>query len=246
MAQKLMYSFSTVADGNMSFKWGEEAEVTNNRKKWLEKMGIKYKDCIWMALQGGTDIYIVSEKDKEKEIAGDALITTDKNTALFMVTADCLPVIIYSDEMLALVHAGWRGVDGKIVQKTINKMKELSFDSFGPSQDKFAQDCKMIIGPGTKKETYIKYGDKLEEFYQAIKTDKKEWQEFLIDYGNGKIGLDLVEFVIKQARDLGVKRENIEISPIDTIKDTDYFSHYRAGETGEKEGRFATVVELKR
>lgn len=232
----LVFGFSTVADGNMSVKWGEEGEVIESRKRWLKGLKIDYTDCVFASLLGGADVNIVSYKDKGKLIEGDALITRDKNTALFMVTADCLPVIIYSDEILALVHLGWRGVDLKLVQKVLFKLQESGFK---------IEKMKMLIGPGTKKETYVKYGEKLNEFYRLLKTDMDEWKSFLKTNTEGRTEVDLVGFVIKQAADLGFNRENIEISEIDTIKNTNYFSHYRAGTTGEKEGRFATVACIR-
>jgi copper oxidase (laccase) domain-containing protein len=106
-------------------------------------------------------------------------------------------------------------------------------------------DLRVTIGPGVRKETYIKYGEKLEYFVNNI-TDKQEWREFMVDRGEGKMGLDLAGYVCKQAMMKGVKKENIEVSPVDTIADNNYFSHYRAGMGGENEGRFATAVMIRK
>ena len=43
---------------------------------------------------------------------GDALITTQKNAALVVRTADCLPILIYhSSGIIAAIHAGRKGTE---------------------------------------------------------------------------------------------------------------------------------------
>jgi len=184
------------------------------------------------SLLGGTGIKIVGNKEKGKLVECDAMITKDAGVGLFMVTADCLPVVAYDrkNKILVLVHLGWRGVDGKLIQKVVSKM----------------QNPQVWIGPGVRKETYIKYGEKLDFFMKNIrKANIKEWDRFLVKMPEGKVGIDLAGYVIKQVTDMGVDRKQIAVSGVDIIKDTIYFSHFRAGETGEKEGRFATVVTRK-
>lgn len=44
--KELAVGVSTVEDGNMSVKWGEEKEVESNRDKFLKRLGIEFKDCV--------------------------------------------------------------------------------------------------------------------------------------------------------------------------------------------------------
>ena len=44
----------------------------------------------------------------------DALITTDKNVALCVMVADCLPVLIDGQNVVAAVHVGRRGLMNEI------------------------------------------------------------------------------------------------------------------------------------
>src|SRR3990167_757228 len=52
----------------------------------------------------------------EKE--GDYLITDQPNIALGVLTADCLPVVIYDQvrNVVGIAHAGWRGTVGGVVR----------------------------------------------------------------------------------------------------------------------------------
>jgi copper oxidase (laccase) domain-containing protein len=130
---------STVKDGNMSEKWGEKEEVTKNRNNFLEKYGIRFEDCIKMSLLSGTEINEVTGADKNKWIEGDGIITTEKNLPIWLVVADCFPVVFWNDKYLGIVHIGWRGMEGKLINKMIARM---------------GNDLKVWIGPGIRDKEY--------------------------------------------------------------------------------------------
>ncbi len=48
----------------------------------------------------------------------DGLVTGDRNRPMMLLTADCIPVAIASADgrRLAVLHAGWRGLEGGIVE----------------------------------------------------------------------------------------------------------------------------------
>jgi YfiH family protein len=53
---------------------------------------------------------------------GDALVAPAGDLALAVVTADCVPVLLAGGGRVAAVHAGWRGVAGRIVPATLERM----------------------------------------------------------------------------------------------------------------------------
>ncbi len=54
---------------------------------------------------------------------GDALISAQRNLALVVVTADCVPVILVSDREVAAVHAGWRGIVAGVVPAAVARFR---------------------------------------------------------------------------------------------------------------------------
>ena len=52
----------------------------------------------------------------------DALWTRRDDLALSVVTADCVPLVVADQHRLAVVHAGWRGITGGIVGRTIEAL----------------------------------------------------------------------------------------------------------------------------
>jgi polyphenol oxidase len=84
-------------------------------------------------------LHSFSPDDLPKE--GDALITAQPGILLSVQTADCMPVLIADTHrrVVAAVHAGWRGVLKRIVEKTVAMM-----------QQEFATnpaDCIATVGP---------------------------------------------------------------------------------------------------
>ena len=52
---------------------------------------------------------------------GDALVTRVPRLALRVATADCVPVLLLSDDCVAAVHAGWRGIAADIVVAAVRQ-----------------------------------------------------------------------------------------------------------------------------
>lgn len=42
---------------------------------------------------------------------GDVLFTSERGLPVAVRTADCVPVVIHADDAVAIVHAGWRGLE---------------------------------------------------------------------------------------------------------------------------------------
>lgn len=60
------------------------------------------------------------------EFQGDFLITNQKNVALVVLTADCIPLVLYDPvhHAIGLVHAGWKGSYAGVVQKALQMMQK--------------------------------------------------------------------------------------------------------------------------
>ena len=54
------------------------------------------------------------------------MITKMNGVALSVVTADCVPIILYDikNEIVACVHAGWKGAFSGIIKNTITEFRK--------------------------------------------------------------------------------------------------------------------------
>ena len=65
---------------------------------------------------------------QKKKLIGDALITDQKKVIIGVLTADCVPILIYDkkNNIIGCIHAGWKGAFGGIIENTISKIKKLT------------------------------------------------------------------------------------------------------------------------
>ena len=83
----------------------------------------------------GLDIYNYNYQGLE----ADGFITSEKNTAFGIKTADCLPIIFWNDSNeLSGLHCGWRGVANGIIDKLLMSRHgmKMQYAFFGPSISK--------------------------------------------------------------------------------------------------------------
>ena len=59
----------------------------------------------------------------------DAMFTEDKTISCAVLTADCIPILVTesSGRMIGCIHAGWRGLESKIIENFFSKFKSSSF-----------------------------------------------------------------------------------------------------------------------
>ena len=89
--------------------------------------------------------------------SADGLITAEKNLALAVFTADCLPVFLGAEGKAAgIVHAGWRGVFKRILPEAV-KLFEKEFNVS-------AGDITASIGPHVCSRCY-RIGDEIRKAF---------------------------------------------------------------------------------
>jgi len=206
-------------DGTMKLSGDliKDKDTIENRKKFLKKLGIQEKATVIADLvhpvkfapQLFNRVKVVSNADREKTIKEiDGLITADRNLFLTITVADCLPIFIYEPEkeIIGLIHAGWRNLAGNILREAVEKIKTNNL-LFG-------------IGPGIGQCHFEVKEDVIAKFKPYLKDTLLK--------RNGKSFLDLKGLAKIQLLNLGIKEENIEISPECTfcLKDK-YFSFRR-------------------
>ena len=161
---------------------------------------------------------------------GDYLIT-NKKIALGVLTADCLPIVMYDKvhHALAVVHAGWRGSVQEIALKTLAHMTT----AFGTQPEHLC----VLFGPCAKNCCYTV----TEEFRDHIASCS--WVDRTMQKIGAQYHFDLPLFNALHLEKAGVKSENISVHyNACTMCTTNFFSHRRQG---VEAGRQMTVAWLK-
>ena len=147
-----------------------------------------------------------SDADRARDADGQA--TRLEGVALMVLVADCLPVALSSGDGIAMLHAGWRGLAGGIIERGVAVLRGLGARG----------ELHAAIGPGAGACCY----EAGEEVHAAI------------GHSVGR-NVDLKAAAAERLRAAGVS--SVEDVGVCTIHDERYFSHRRSGGmTGRQAG----------
>lgn len=195
--KKVQIFISEKSDGSMKLLGGfGDEKILDNRKIFLGKIGIDLQDVVSADLEHGTKVEIVGKNEKGIFIKKtDGLVTKEKNIFLTVTVADCLPIFIYTETGVGILHGGWRGVADGVVENGIKKFKEMTnclleeiFLKVGPSID----SCCFEVGNDVA-EVFQKYSEAVQD-------------------ENGRKFVDLKKVVQQIALQEGLLEERIDIS----------------------------------
>ena len=206
--------------------------VSKNLSLISKKMRINQKKLSLMHQTHGNKVIIINKKNKNlKKFNSDALITKLKGIALGVVTADCVPIILYDikNQIIGCIHAGWKGASSGIIENTIKKFKKLN------SNNKIFAS----VGPCIGKKSYEVDLD----FYKKFKSKSKKNSIYFIKKNNNKKLFNLRKYVSDKLVKLNVKVDHVNH---DTFKEKNrFFSYRRSQKLHEKDyGRCISVISL--
>jgi YfiH family protein len=202
----------------------DPAAVSENRRLLALELGLDPAALVFMQQVHGTGVAVVDaapEPGAAPPVA-DALVTTQPGLGLVVLVADCVPVLLAArrSEVVAVAHAGRRGVAAGVVGATVSAMCEL-----GARPDRVV----AVVGPavcGACYEVPATMADEVAAVVPSARTTTRA----------GTPGLDLRAGVVAQLLAAGV--ETVEADAWCTVESRDLYSHRRDGVTG----RFAGVV----
>ena len=93
-----------------------------------KKLQIKEKNLKLMYQTHSNKVSIITRKNLgKKRFHSDAMITTLKGIGIGVLTADCVPILLYENKkrIVGCIHAGWRGAFLGIIENTIKKITTL-------------------------------------------------------------------------------------------------------------------------
>lgn len=218
--------------------------IFENRSLLAQKYFLQPEDLITPHQTHGSEVLLIdqqllsSEKSEiiEKLYGIDATITNERGIFLCVTTADCVPILLYDtkNSAIAAIHAGWRGTVGRIVEKTIDKMKL----HFGTQ----TADLIVAIGPAIGIDNY-EVGKEVEEIFKENGFHLSKPLSFR-NPKTQKIHLDVKEINRQELIRLGVPTHQIEKTKYDTYKNKRLF--FSARRQTVHSGRMLSGIMLKK
>lgn len=201
----------------------DPAVVRSNRAAVASALGLDLDRVALMDQVHGVTVAIVDAQAAASATpSADALVTTAHDLALTVLVADCVPVVLADDDagVIAVAHAGRRGIQFGVVLATVEAMRELGAD---PSR------IGAVVGPAVCPSCYEVPAQLRTEVAAVVA------EAFAVS-SQGTPALDLRRAVSAQLAAAGVGR--VEVVAGCTAEDTSLFSYRRDSRTG----RFAMLA----
>jgi YfiH family protein len=139
----------------------------------------------------------------------DAIVSNNKDIALALRVADRLPLLLYSNNVIAAVHVGRKGLLNQVAVNAVAQMKKLG-----------AKEISGVVGPHICGECYEVGIDIFAEVTNAYPASFKK-----PNY------LDLYAGLVSQLPE--IKLSNLDIC---TVENSGCFSYRAHGESGRQVG----------
>lgn len=186
--------------------------VERNRSLLASELGIRF--AYGRQVHGAT-VTRASEPlgDHAAPARADGQATAVRGIGALVLTADCLPVAVAASGAVAMVHAGWRGLELEVIAEGIRAVRELGGE--GP--------VRAAIGPGAGICCY-EVGEEIHARFAGYGTSVRRGRK-----------LDLKAIARAQLERSGA--EEVHDVGICTICSRHFFSHRRdRGVTGRQAG----------
>jgi YfiH family protein len=162
----------------------------------------------------------------------DAHYTNEKNVGLGIATADCIPVMLFHENprWIVSIHAGWRGVQNRIVPKSISQLIKMGCAP---------ENISVFAGPHIQKPSFEVGNDVRDQLLVSIqRPDPAAWSAI----NEAKSRVDLNWILKSQLLEMNIEMQNCFFEMKDTVADQNYHSFRR---DKQEAGRQISLIFLK-
>lgn len=141
----------------------------------------------------------------------DALWTDQRNVALLIKTADCMPLLLSQGNKVMAIHSGWRGTLMNILESSI----KAEFDVYAP--------MTVSCGPFIQQQSFEVDSDLAKQFSMSFPKINELYFESTVN--SQKCYLDLKKVIERQLEPYSL--EGLFFSDIDTKTSLEHASYRR-------------------
>jgi YfiH family protein len=224
---------SSKRPANMSLAYGDTRHSLANRRTFLERHKIDPGNLVCAEQVHGNRVAVIEAADRGRgafdyasAIAQtDALLTNQREIALSVFTADCVPVFLFAPQAscIAAIHAGWRS--------TKERIAVLSLQCMGKHFAAHPGDVRVGFGACIRGCCY-EVGAEFREYFPDCLQERA-----------GRTYLDLVSVNAAQLIEAGVIPEHITDAGVCTACNVEEFFSYR--KEGRACGRMMSLIMMK-
>jgi hypothetical protein len=207
---------------SLSLNVGDDpAAVHENRRRFLSTLGADEGRTAFAAQCHSGTVTVVERPGLHPSC--DALVTSQRDLALAVSVADCVPILLADEGALSIaaVHAGWRGTKQRIVANAVGRLRsELKVPT---------RSLRAWIGPAAGPCCY-EVGEEVAALFHGEAVVRRD----------GRATLDLALENRRQLAMAGIPEEAIEVDGRCTICRSDLFHSFRRD--GDRSGRMLAAI----
>ena len=199
----------------------KKGNVQKNLDYVEKKMDVEKGKLILMHQTHSNKVVEIKKYNYKKKVIADAMVTKMKGFALGVVTADCVPILIYDtkNQIVGCIHAGWKGAFLGVIKNTISKIKKISSNN----------EIYACIGPCIGKKSY----EVDKDFYKMFLTKSKNNKIYFSNKNKMKKLFNLRKYVTNK-----LLKANIKVDQVDRdtfVEKSNFFSYRRSCKLKQKD-----------
>lgn len=212
---------------NFDGREGDSVENIARNKALLSKaFSIPAERLVTLNQVHASSVITVDEAYDFKVKEADAAVTARPGIPVGILTADCLPVVLYDPvkRVIGAVHAGWKGASLGVCVNTVNEMR----DRFGSEPSQMLAALGPYIGPCCYTVR--------KDVYESFKGSFGSIAESFFSREGDVLRLDIGKAVVAQLKQTGLIFKNIDsIAPCTACNNALFFSYRKeSGRTGRQ------------
>jgi YfiH family protein len=210
--------------------------LAQNYERLARAFGLPSRGPVTINQVHGNSVFIVEDRGAggPHEVEADAIVTNVEGIALGVLTADCLPILLFDPvkKVAGAVHAGWKG--------TVKKVTTAAVEAFTKNFGSNPGDLTSALGPCIEPCCYT-VDNEVQAQYKRAFGDLPGY----IRKGPGSRfnTLDIRTANIDQLLNAGLRKENISTESVCTSCRNELFFSYR--KEGPLTGRQLSFVMIK-
>jgi YfiH family protein len=210
---------------NLGMHSGDRIEAVSSNRDVLRQALDLPSMPRWLRQVHGCSVAELGPLPGEAPPQADAAVSRIPGTVLSILTADCLPVLLCSDDgrTIGAAHAGWRGLAAGVLEATVGQMQQA------PAQ------LRAWLGPCIGAASY----EVGEEVRAAFIDHAAAAASCFTTTRPGHWRCDLAALARQRLAAVGITR--VQGSGLDTFTDPRFYSYRREG---ARSGRFASLIWL--
>lgn len=219
--------------GNLAVHVGDDPAQVLLHRRQLHRLMPNTRPIQWLQQVHGTQVVELSSAQVPFAIRqADACVSRTANVPCAVLTADCLPVLMYrqNGDMVAAAHAGWRGLLAGVLSQTVSALRADQ-----TPQQRAENPIHAWIGPAISQMAF-EVGNEVREAFLAKKPQFETFFRPSLHALGHKWFADLPAMAEEWLRELGVQQ--VRSSDWCTYHDLQWSSHRR----DPNSGRIASVI----